>query len=226
MRREIKKTMLKIKMAMVAVLAVFALSATAAATASASWFVNGTELSKGQKVALANTAAVVTSGVLTLVTKAETVTIACTGSTLGVEEPEIIGTNEGRAKAVIIKGCATTKPATKCSLAKSEIRTEPVKTVFTKGSGETDIATLTPQSEEFFGVIPFSVTNACSFNEETPVYGVLKVKEPTGQTEEESQAMEGLGSVENNSLEVAKNKVYIFGSLLLRLLSLARWSFR
>ena len=57
--------------------------------------------------------------------------------------------------------------------------------------------------------------------------GSVRVNAPTGQTEEELQAIEGQGSFENNSLEVAGDKSYIEGGkALLKLASGSKWSFR
>jgi len=220
--------MSRIKIVVMALFAVVALSAMIASSASAAgWHVNGTELGKNSKQALTTAAAVDTAATLSIVTKSETIQIKCSGTTLNGTSPEIIGTNEGMAQALTFTGCATTKPATKCTLSKTTVATNPIKVFVTKGSGEADVATFDPLSEEPFADIPFSDTNTCAFDEPEPVSGPVRVNAPTGQTEEEVQVIEGLGSVENNSLEVAKDKAYIEGGNAgLKLASGSKWSFR
>ena len=221
--------MSRIKITVMALFAVVALSAMIASSASAAgWHVNGTELGKNSKQALTTAAAVDTAATLSIVTKSETIQIKCTGTTLNGTSPEIIGTNEGMAKALTFTGCATTKPATKCTLSKTTVATNPIKVFVTKGSGEADVATFDPLSEEPFAEIPFSETgNTCVFTEPEPINGSVRVNAPTGQTEEELQAIEGQGSFENNSLEIAKDKAYIEGGkALLKLASGSKWSFR
>ena len=220
--------MSRIKITVMALFAVVALSAMIASSASAAgWHVNGTELGKNSKQALTTAATVDTAATLSIVTKSETIQIKCSGATLNGTSPEIIGTNEGMAKALTFTGCATTKPATKCALSISTVATNPIKVFVTKGSGEADVATFDPLSEEPFADIPFAETDTCAFTEPEPVSGSVRVNAPTGQTEEELQAIEGQGSFENNSLEVAKDKAYIEGGkALLKLASGSKWSFR
>jgi len=220
--------MSRIKITVMALFTVVALTAMVASSASAAgWHVNGTELGKGSKQALTTAATVDTDATLSIVSKSEIVQIKCTGTTLNGTSPEIIGTNEGMAKALTFTGCATTKPATKCALEKSEVKTNPIKVFVTKGSGEADVATFDPLSEEPFASIPFSEKNTCAFTEGEPVNGSVRVNAPTGQTEQELQAIEGQGSFENNSLEVAGDKSYIEGGkALLKLASGSKWSFR
>ena len=210
-----------------ALFAIVALSAMIASSASAAgWHVNGTELAQGSKLALTTAATVDEDATLSLFPKGVKVKIKCEGTTLDGESPEIIGTNQGMAKALTFTGCKTTEP-TKCNLETETVATNPIKVFVTKGSGEADVATFAPLSEETFTNIPFSAKNSCSLNEPEPISGSVRVKAPTGQTEEELQAIEGLGSVENNSLEIGGGKAYIEGGkALLKLTSGSKWSFR
>ena len=199
---------------------------TSSATATG-WHINGTALAKGSKQSLTTASIVDTDSTLSIVTKSETLTVVCKGPSIGATSPEIIGTNEGMAKALTFTGCATTKPATKCQLSSSEIQTNPVKVFITKGAGEADVETVVPLSEEPFAEVPFSEKDTCAFSEPQPVSGAVRLNLPTGQTEEELQAVEGLGSVENNSLEVAKDKMYVEGGkVLLEQATSSKWSFR
>lgn len=223
-RKEISQVMSRVKVSLMALVAVLAFSAMVAGSASAEWFVAGTKLPAGSKAALTNTAKVDSDAKLNI--PAAGIKILCSGSTLDGEAAEIIGANEGKAKSLIFTGCAVTEPATGCTLEESTIKTLAVTATVTKGTGEADIATFTPQTKNTFAEIPFSGTNTCAFNEKEPAKGAVKVNAPTGQLELLSQIIEGLGSIENNSLEVAKDKSFIEGGkALLTLASDSKWSF-
>jgi hypothetical protein len=218
--------MSRIKVTIVALFAVVALSAVAAGSASAEWFVSGTKLVG--TAALATTAKVDTDATLKIIAPGGNVRVLCKGTILSGTKPEIIGgTSEGKAQHLIFEGCETVEPATHCVLSKTTIETEPVKATVAKGTAPVDKITFTPQTKTTFAKVPFSEANTCVFNEPEPVNGAVTVKAPTGQTEEAAQAIEGIGSTENNSLEVAQDKAYIEGGrVLLKLASGSKWSFR
>jgi hypothetical protein len=210
-------------MTAVALVAVFALSVVASASA-AGWKVNGAALTGS--AALATTAQVDAAATLTIVpgTGAK-VKIVCSGSLLRGEKPEIDSTNTGMASKLTFEGCATTEP-TKCALSSSTINTNPISATVTTATAPADHVTFTPLTKKTFAEVPFSATNTCAFNEPEPVNGAVTVNAPTGQTENGSQAIEGLGSIENNSLEVAGDKSFIEGGkALLKLASGSKWSF-
>ena len=203
--------------------------AALASSASAEWFINGTKLTKGSKAALASTATVDASVTFNVVQKDdEDIKISCKGPQLRSSGLEITGANEGVAKSVTFEGCETTKPATKCTLTTKRIETNELKLTATKGPGSADRGTFTSlNTEEALTAITFSSDNECVFTDTIPVYGEVTVEAATGQTEETLQAIEGLGSTENNSLEIAKNKIYAeSGKTLLALASGSKWSFR
>jgi hypothetical protein len=217
--------MSRIKVTIVALFAVVALSAVAAGSASADWYVSGTKLAAGATVGLSTTAKVDTDAVLRI--PAVSIKILCKGTILRGASPEIVGTNEGRASSLTFEGCEVTEPNTKCTLSSSTIPTEPIRATVTKATTPADLVTFTPKTKTTFAKIPFSSTNTCAFNEPEPVIGAVTVGAPTGQTEEVEQAIEGLGSTENNSLGVGGQKAYIEGGrALLKLLSGSKWSFR
>ena len=94
----------------------------------------------------------------------------------------------------------------------------------TKASG--DRVTLAPQTKTTIAELPFKEENTCAFAGTEPLKGEVTLDAPTGQTDEASQAVEGLGSLENNSLEVAKDKAYVeAGKTVLKLASGSKWSF-
>ena len=199
---------------------------TSSATA-AGWHINGTELKKGSKEQLTTASTIDTAATLSIVAKSEKITVRCSGTTLDWTNPEIIGTNEGMAKSLTLTDCATTKPATKCALTSSSISTNPIKITVTKGAGESNIDTVKSLSEEPLVELGFSEKNTCAFSESQPIAGTFRLNAPTGQTEEELQAIEGLGSIENNSLEISGDKVYLEGGKALeKLTSGSKWSFR
>jgi hypothetical protein len=208
---------------MMALFAVVAFSAMATASASAGWFVEGKELAQGAKEALTNTAKV--DSLATLNIPAVGIKIKCEG--LDGEDALIIGTEKGLAKSLIFTGCAVTEPATGCALEKAEVPTVAVNALVTLGTKESDLVTFAPETKSEFAKLHFASANTCAFNEEESVKGLVKVIAPTGQLELLSQAIEGLGSVENNELEVANDKAFIEnGKALLTLASDSKWSFK
>jgi hypothetical protein len=215
-------------MAIAALLMVAALSAVIAGSATASWFINGVELGKGSKATLASTAKVDTTPVLRLPTIG--VKIACKGTGLRGTKQEIIGANIGKVEGLTLEGCETTEPTTGCQLAGQpvSIKTNPLEETLALGSTKTatDKILIKAQTKKTIEVLRFNEANTCALNGEEPVNGSLTENLPTGQDEEELQAIEGLGSTENNSLEVAGIKSYLEGGkTLLKLASGAYWSF-
>jgi hypothetical protein len=213
--------MSRVKVIAAAVFALVAFSAMLASNASAaSWKINGTEL-KGS-------AALATSGVVdaaaTLNQPANSIKISCSGPTLDGTKPLISGTNHGQAESLTFLGCTESSPAN-CSV-KSSIPTEPVNAeVSTHGTTE-DRVLFTPASANLFATIEFS-GGTCAVAGEKPVNGRVIIGAPTGQTELVAQPIVGLGSVENNSLQLAGHPAYIEGGrALLTLASGAKWAFK
>jgi hypothetical protein len=209
--------------------ATLALSGIVVGSASANWFVNGTEL-KGS-AAIATAAAVDANTVLRINAGETNIKILCTGSTLETINSKIFGTKTAGAEKLIFKACETTEPATKCALTAqpTSITTEPlgVKIAGNRKAPEDRVA-LTPVSKQVFLNIPFNASDtACGiFDELIPINGSLVMSMPRGETEAVAQLIEALGTTENNSLEVAGDKTYIEGTkVLLQLASGAKWSF-
>lgn len=209
-----------------AFLVAFALSVVAAGSASAEgWHVNGTELTANQSVALSTTAQIDTDALLLISTTPEIV-ILCGGSLLTGENPEIIGKNTGKAKKLTFTGCLTRSPE-KCPLSKTTIPTEPIEALAMKGTGVDDKVLFKPQTPPTFAQVPFAEETECALTGNQPIKGSVIVNAPTGQSETAMQAIEGEGSFENNSLEVAGRKAFIDGGKALLLTSTgALWSFR
>jgi hypothetical protein len=217
----------KVKLTIAVLLAALTLSAVAASSASADWYVSGTKLATGATVGLATTAKVDTDQVIRIAALGSFIKILCNGTILLILRVQLDPPNVLLIEHLILEGCSTIEPATKCVLTNSQIETEPIKAVATKGAGSSDRLTFTPATKTTFAQIPFSEKNTCLFNEPEPINGAFTVGAPTGQTEEVGQAIEDLGSTENNSLEVAGDKIYLEGGrVLLTLLSGSKWSFR
>ena len=66
----------------------------------------------------------------------------------------------------------------------------------------------------------------CSIAGEQPIKGEVTLGVPGATTESETHELEGLGSLENNSIAVGKDKAYLEGGKgLVRLASGSKWSF-
>lgn len=217
----------KTKMALTAFLAALALSAIAADAASAEWFVNGTKLTT-------TAAALATSSVLDTPVSWELpvpkVGVDCSGP-VDYSFGQVLRGGNLDATTITWLHCLAL-PAGVCSLAStaSVIQSEPLTGTLTKGPGASeDRLTIRPVSKAVLATIPFAETEggSCPVSGEQPVKGSVTLSLPKGQVEEATQVVEGLGSVENNSLEVAGDKIYVEGGkALVKLASGSKWSFR
>ncbi len=214
--------MSKTKVIIAAFIASLALSAVAAATASAAqWYVAGAKLSGSANLA---TEAKTDVGA-TLNAPGLKIVVTCTGNLLG-KLPKITAENKGSAEALTFMGCTETSPAN-CSVA-SEIPTNPVEAEVSLGTAKEDRVLFKPVApSKTFATVTFKGTS-CSVEGEKPVTGSVKLKAPTGQEENTLQLLEGLGSLEQSPdlLQVAGNQAYIEGGkALLKLESGSKWSF-
>jgi len=209
------------KVIFMALLASLAFSAVAASSASAgSWFVNGTKLAKGTKVALATTAAVDESTVLSEPSLG--VKLTCSGKTLNGTSPFIEGEANGGAESLTFTSCSEIAPTT-CTI-QTTISTEPVVASVETGTAPLDRIRFAPKSGKAFATVQFKGT--CAESGEQPVDGQVVLDSKTGQNESALQPLEGLGTTENNSLELFKAKAYLVGGKALLALSAGqKWSF-
>jgi|ERR1700722_76970 len=218
--------MFRVKVVLMALAAtVIVPSALGTASASANWFIGGTELVTSASL---STVAVVDEAT-TLLVPALSLSVVCGGDIDELKiviEPPHLELIESRRFLL----CNTTKPATGCALAeKNQSITFGASQgrVFLAKTPE-DRVLLSADTKNTFTEINFSEANTCAFNGLEPVKGSVTLSLPTGQTEEVAQVMTGLGSVENNSLEIGTgNKAFIDGGRVLRTLaSGSKWSFR
>jgi len=208
-------------MAILALIAASGLSAVAASSASAgSWFVNGTKLAKGATVALATTAHVDESTVLSVPSLG--IKLTCSGNTLKGEAAYIQGEAYGGAKSLTFEGCSEITPNT-CTI-QTTIATEPVVASVETGNAPLDRILFKPAQDRVFATINFK--GSCVEAGEQGVDGAVVLDSSTGQTESVTQPLQGLGTTENNSLEILEKKAYLVGGkALLTLASGLKWSF-
>lgn len=199
--------------------ALAALSIAVPSCATAEWFVNGAKLTTTAAVA---TTASVDTGV-TLNSPSLHLTIKCSGATLELHVHEIFPNGALRYIAHAWLGCSVVQP-TSCSIP-SEITSNAVTGTTTTGTSPEDRLTQKPTSGRLLAAITFEGAT-CPFLGEEPLDGSFTEKLPTGQNESVIQAVESLGSTENNSLELAGAKAYFEGGkALLKLASGSKWSF-
>jgi len=225
MREEINPVMSKVKVVMTVLGALMVLSAMSAASASAEWLVNGAPLVGS--AALSPKALV--DEFSTLLVPTLGLSIQCTGHFLDGSNPVITAPNLGSASSLTFLGCSTTAPASGCALA--EENNEPIETTGILataylGAGESVRILFKPETKGTFANIKFSEKNTCAFNMVEAVKGQLVANSPDGQLELLAHILSGLGSAENNSLEIGGDKAYLDGgAALLTLASDSKWSF-
>jgi len=226
--------MSKAKVAAVAVFAALMLSMVGAASASAAtkmnWYIDGAELKAGQTAALANTATVDSPTVLNV--PGLSLKVSCPG--LSAKKAELQGgaageSAMGQAEALKYESCSeVSPPSCKLSSSSTTITTEPILALVLLSSGHPiPLVSILfqPKSGNTFATISFEGSK-CPFAGEQGVTGKVLVSAPTGADEAEVQAIEGLGTTENNSLIVDGDKAYLEGGkALLKLASEADWSF-
>ena len=216
--------MSKVKVMVMALIASFAFGAVAVSTASAAdeWFVNGTRLVGS--AALAEEAKLDTLG--TLLAPGLPLTVDCEGPLL-LLGAYIYNPAQVLARQFDFRNCFVLSPA-KCTLRSSTISTEgkDLQGTVTLAPGGGGAARLTGKtSEPQFTVLELQGAE-CSIAGEQPVKGEVTFGAPVAATELATHELEGLGSTENNSLAVGKDKAYIEGGkALISLASGSKWSF-
>lgn len=158
----------------VAVLAAV-LCALAAQSASAAWYVAGTELTS--TAAIATTAAVAEPIKL----KADGVTVECSASSATITSGEIKAPNKIAANSIAFNGCKSTTE--KCTLSKTTIATTPVLAELTEQTLE-DVATLIPKKSPF-ATIKYEGSE-CALTGTQPVTGKAAIALPFGNNQEET----------------------------------------
>jgi hypothetical protein len=195
------------------VLALAGLTASVS-SAAGSWYVEGAKLAAGSKESLATTAAVETAAVLN--DPAESLKVTCTGGTgktLDGVAPFIEGTEKGGAEALTFLGCSEVTPAN-CSV-ETTFSTNPIITTLATATSPEDRVTVTPKTGK--ELVELNINGAtCAITGGKPITGSFTLAAPTGEVESALQPIEGLGSVENNSLLIAGHHSF-WGSLRAKL---------
>ena len=217
--------MSRIRVVMMVLGAVVALSALSVSSASAGWLINGTTLGDGS--AALSTQALVDAET-TLLVPAIKLAIKCNGHFLDGLKPQIFGLDRGFAEALTFLGCKTIEPE-HCELIEennTSIATTGILALAVKGKGEGVKVIFTPHKTPFAN-IEFSEYNPCAFNATEPVTGSVVASAPDGQLSLLAHVLSGFGSTEgNNSLKVDGQPAFLDGgAALLTLASDSKWSF-
>jgi hypothetical protein len=212
--------MLKAKILVAASVVTCSFSALYATSASAGWFVNGAEL----KTSAALTTAEVIDQIPVFNVPMLPLKVACKGGTLVGVEPEIIAPSSVSERSVVFRECTVTEP-TACSLESPEIRTEPITAQVSLAAGESDKIVYSTTASH---IAEFALGGtSCSIAGKKAVTGSVTERAPHGQLESSIETLEGLGSIENNSLDVANDVTYLEGGkALVKLTSGSKWSFK
>jgi hypothetical protein len=140
----------------------------------------------------------------------------------------LISPDRGSASSLTFLGCNTTEPAMGCALAEAEqpIATDPLLLRAFLGPNEEDRLLISAETKGRITSIRFNEANTCAFNSEEPVKGSFIVGLPTGRLDLKAQSLVGLGSIENNSLEIGGQRMTLAeGNALLQLASGSTFDF-
>jgi hypothetical protein len=198
--------MSKIKLMLAVAIGALALYAAAAGSASAAgWFLAGTKMTPSQSAAVASTAAL--SAPLVISTPSIGLTLTCDGTVL-VREGIIHTDGTYLSKEIVFHSC-TSSGLPECTLGSSEIKFNALTGLARLASSPEDRITFKATTKATLATLPFTGANCPGA--EVPLNGEFTLKMPTGQSELSTQLLEGLGSVENNSLELASSKTFFEG---------------
>jgi hypothetical protein len=222
----------RVGMIAVTLLAAVALSAIAVGSASADeWFIKGTKLAAGQSAALASAAPVDQFVKMRVAAGSDSeVEMECTGANLIGNEAYISGGTGEMAKSFTFQKCSIVKPATGC-----ELEGQPA-TISTNALGVTTLL-VGPNTKVGINIHPLTKTIFIGFHVtenstclggggEKPISGSVFFLSSDYATEAVTHTIMAQGSLENNSLEAAGEKVIFEGGLaLVKLTSESKWSF-
>jgi hypothetical protein len=200
---------------------------TAGSADAEEWFVNGKALLTGEAAAVSSSSMLTPAKSPGLVMPSLGMALGCTGGVVE-KKAEVIGKNTIKTEGITFEGCSVAQPESGCTLLENTIRTAPLQGTLAKAASPLDKITFAPQTKTQLAEISFSETNTCALSGNQPVKGKIAVLAVTGQVESEIQDIEGLGSSENNSLEVGTgNKAFLYGGgrALVTLASHVNWSF-
>lgn len=219
--------MSKVKIFALAVSAALALSAMGASSALAEhmWWVNGTLLPANASAAIPfQLPKIDLSLILHFSTSGAAFLILCNNVHLS---GKIYGLDKILLKLIFLL-CHTISPTpTKCELEGQQTGALPtIETVSLLGLARLARVSGGPSTGKLITEIPFASGTSCVLEGSIPVKGEATIGTPTGAEEREEQAAVGLGSEENNSLEIGSgNKGFLLGKILVKLNPGETWSF-
>ncbi len=207
--------------------AVLALCALAAASASASqWYVGGKALSGSEK--LAETVKVEQSIVFSIHGGSSAyATITCTKMSARAPS-EITSSGAIDLESLGLGGCVLVeKGNSSCELSGSTLTTYPLEAKLSLGTSPEDGAELTPKSPFAPNWLEFKVSECNLLGEaDHPISGTLALKLAKGQTEAVEQEFVGEGEASKGLYGFnSKEPIYVTGKFKLKLASGKAWSF-
>lgn len=200
------------------------LAAASESLATQDWHVNGTLLSVNSSAEIPFQLPKIDSKLAYHFTNAGTpILILCNSIHIS---GRIFGGNRLFYKVLLLE-CHTFSPTpTNCTLG-----TNGLATIESRGGilGEAKSSTrgsVKPETGKTFTEVPFTEGTTCPLEGIIPVKGEFIVGTPTGSSEVEEQGDIGLGSEENNSLEIGTgNKLIVLGKILIKIKAASTWSF-
>jgi hypothetical protein len=219
--------MLKARVLLVLTLAALAAGAIGVSSASAEeWKVEGAPIAAGHSVGLASLPKIDLSLILHFKVGEVSILILCGG--IHLINGRILPPNMDFVEAIDFLNCHTISPTpTNCQLTGGQttltlIITGPLLS-FQRSLTR---ALFRPESGKIFTEIPFQEGTSCAVEGAVPVKGELIGGTPTLNESRAEQGLVGLGSEENNNLEVGSgNKGFLLGKILLQLEGGLNWSF-
>lgn len=191
------------------------------------WHINGVFLKEGATAALASPGALESPAVFN--SPGLSLKIVC--PTYNTSKAELLGnTDEAVIASGKYEGCSEISPSF-CRLASSTITTTALESaLFLLHPESTELPhylRLTfPRTSKTIATITFD-GEFCPFDGEKSLTGMLREGAPSIEDEATTHLIEGDGTSENNSLELAGQKIYLEGAReLLKLSSGSKWSFR
>lgn len=184
---------------------------TTAGSASAGWFVEGSELTGS--AALATTAAV--DEAFKLEVPSVATTVKCSGSTLSSTSPEIVAPSRIAMASITFSSCKT-EGTGGCTLAAETISSLPLLAELTELTYPEDKAAFTPKTKKTFAAIHFE-GGTCALAGIQPVTAATKLSAtlPTGQEEKTLQQIKV--KTTKGDLKLGLNEAELTGAALIKL---------
>ncbi len=174
----------KVRFAPACLAAAMAIGAVASASASASagWMVNGTQLSGSAAIMRAE---LVNGSAITL--SSSVVSISCEAPTIEAEASSITSPSAGQASSVTFNECSSTTEH--CELAETSVTTSPLQTSEVVLEGSSGVRGLfIPQTKTTFATVKFN-GELCAVAGTQPITGKVDWLAPKGQEERTAQLL-------------------------------------